>query len=322
MPDDIAALVQRARAGDPAALTAIGRRLLTGDGIRANPQEGIAAITQAANRNHAEAIEQLAIFAAWGVLRPRNASEALDHLARAAHLGAPAAQKELRFLAQIDTTDTAVLRRAIDPREWTRARPLTVVREDPRIAVSEGFLTAAECDWLIARGANLRRAKVYSPDAAGYEQHGTRTNTETSFDIRNADVAVSLLRERIANTMGLSLAFFEVAKLLHYSPGEHFGLHADFLDTAAPALAQEVAQFGQRTGTFLVYLNDDFTGGETDFPELAYRFKGRKGDALYFRSVDARDEPDRRTVHAGLPPTTGEKWLLSQWIRNKPIGVA
>jgi prolyl 4-hydroxylase len=26
---------------------------------------------------------------------------------------------------------------------------------------------------------------------------------------------------------------------------------------------------------------------------------------------------DRRTRHAGLPPTRGEKWLLSQWLRGR-----
>ena len=27
-------------------------------------------------------------------------------------------------------------------------------------------------------------------------------------------------------------------------------------------------------------------------------------------------------THAGLPPTQGEKWLLSQWMRSKPQQVA
>ena len=27
--------------------------------------------------------------------------------------------------------------------------------------------------------------------------------------------------------------------------------------------------------------------------------------------------PDPRTLHAGLPPRTGEKWMFSQWIRGR-----
>ena len=36
-----------------------------------------------------------------------------------------------------------------------------------------------------------------------------------------------------------------------------------------------------------------------------------------FFNVDAAGQPDRRTLHAGLPPSAGEKWLLSQWFRDR-----
>jgi hypothetical protein len=79
--------------------------------------------------------------------------------------------------------------------------------------------------------------------------------------------------------------------------------------------------YGQRAFTVLVYLNDDLEGGETEFLRLGLRHRGRKGDALVFRNVDAQGQPDRRTLHAGRPPTHGEKWLLSTWIRDKaPLG--
>jgi len=75
---------------------------------------------------------------------------------------------------------------------------------------------------------------------------------------------------------------------------------------------------GQRVATFLVYLNDGYEGGETSFPRLDYRFKGATGDALVFANVEPNGAPDPRTMHAGTPTTRGEKWLLSQWIRDRP----
>jgi hypothetical protein len=69
--------------------------------------------------------------------------------------------------------------------------------------------------------------------------------------------------------------------------------------------------------TFLIYLNSEFEGGETDFPVLALAYKGATGDALYFGNVDSAGVPDPRTLHAGLPPTRGEKWLFSQWVRDR-----
>ena len=51
--------------------------------------------------------------------------------------------------------------------------------------------------------------------------------------------------------------------------------------------------------TLLLYLNDDYQGGETDFPELNWKFKGRKGDALWFWNVGTDGLLDFRTRHAG-----------------------
>ncbi|HVV64565.1 MAG TPA: 2OG-Fe(II) oxygenase [Rhizomicrobium sp.] len=75
---------------------------------------------------------------------------------------------------------------------------------------------------------------------------------------------------------------------------------------------------GQRVATFLVYLNDDFDAAETSFLRLDWRYRGQKGDAILFWNVDQAGVPDSATLHAGLAPTRGEKWLLSQWIRLPP----
>jgi prolyl 4-hydroxylase len=107
--------------------------------------------------------------------------------------------------------------------------------------------------------------------------------------------------------------------VLHYSPGERFELHADFLEPSTPELAREIQVRGQRAATFLIYLNEGYEGGETDFPRVGVRYKGARGDALLFSNIDVAGAPDYQTVHAGLPPTTGEKWLLSQWIRTRPL---
>jgi hypothetical protein len=91
--------------------------------------------------------------------------------------------------------------------------------------------------------------------------------------------------------------------------------HYDFLD---PELnRQEIDRFGQRAATFLIYLNDDYEGGETSFPQLRIKHRGKTGDALVFGNLGRDGSPDPRTQHAGLPPTRGEKWLFSQWVRNR-----
>ena len=318
---DIRAVRDRAHGGDVAALTELGKRLLAGDGVRASPGEAMASFEEAAQRGDSEATALIARFAAFGVLRPRNMAAALDALERAAALGDVPSQHELRLLARAEGNDWAMLRRQVDVDSWSRAPASRVVCESPRICVVEGFAAAAECAWLIERGRHsMRRAQVYRRDAAGHTEAESRTNSESDFTIWKADLVLALIRDRIARTLGVEIRFFEVTKLLRYEPGQQFSLHADFQEPATPALAREIELHGQRVKTFLVYLNDDYKGGETEFPRVGLRYRGRRGDALWFVNADANGMPDHRTVHAGLPPSSGRKWVLSQWVRSLAVG--
>lgn len=67
----------------------------------------------------------------------------------------------------------------------------------------------------------------------------------------------------------------------------------------------------------LVYLNEDYEGGETFFPRFDLKVRGRRGDALLFRNTLDDGRPDERTAHAGLPVTRGVKLIASRWIRQR-----
>jgi len=313
-------LRELARRGDPRALMKLGKRLLLGIGVAPSPQEGYACIAEAAARGDGEATAQLALCAAWGVLRPHSWPDALDYLQRAAELGWARAQRELQFLAQGSGTDWQGLRRSVDIAARTTPRPARALSHSPRIRAIDGFATAAECAWLIdlAQGS-LRRAQIYRKDAEGFTEAGTRTNSEADYTFGNADLVLRLVIERIASAAGVSPRLFEVAKLLHYEPGQQFAPHCDFQEPTTPALASEVEKRGQRVATVLVYLNDDYDGGETEFPRIGLRHRAATGDALLFHNVQPAGALDYDTLHAGLAPTRGVKWVLSQWIRDRPV---
>ncbi len=47
--------------------------------------------------------------------------------------------------------------------------------------------------------------------------------------------------------------------------------------------------------------------------------RGATGDGLYFINAYPDLKPDRRMLHTGSPPTSGEKWIVSQFIVSKPL---
>jgi prolyl 4-hydroxylase len=301
------------------ALTSLGKKLLVGAGAPVNPDMGADVLREAAAMGEGEAAALLAVCSAWGVAQARDVNRALDYLEQAAMLGWTPAQRELQILALDSGQDWSYLRRKVSIATWTASPGVRVVRDRPRVIVIEGFMSPAECEWVIERGRpTLHRAKVYRGSATP-QAADARTNRETSFTILNADVVQSLIRERICSATRAPMTFLEIAKLLHYQPGQQFALHADFIQPNTPEPVRETQIRGQRAATFLVYLNDDYEGGETDFPRMNFRFKGNRGDALLFSNIDPAGAPDYDTVHAGLPPTTGEKWVLSQWIRTRQV---
>jgi hypothetical protein len=288
-----------------------------GEGVPPAPFDAIACLKEAAHRGEGEAATLLAGLAAQGLLEPSDLSKSLDLLQQGAERGWPFAQQQMQLLARSEARNWRELRRCVNVSMLTRPPPRRALSEEPRIRVFEGFATEAECAWLIDRARNaLKPAQIYHA-IEETRPSDVRTNTEAELALCALDVVSAILFDRVAAAVGVPRPFCEIPKLMHYEPGQQFEVHSDFFDEAMHP--EEIQLRGQRIATLLIYLNDDYESGETEFVRADIRFKGRRGDALLFANVDASGAADERTFHAGLPPSHGEKWLFSQWVRNKPM---
>jgi len=304
-------LSERAKAGEPGAMVELGRRLLMGDGVAPSIPDGARHLLSAASLGSGEACAQLAVLAALGVHFEQDWTQAFDFLRRAAMLGSERAQRELALLTGVSRDKTGA-GGAIDVRSLTAPRRLEKVHDRPRIWITRAFLSVEECQWIIELGRPmLGRAEVYARATHEAGVGDERTNSAAAFNVTNVGVALAVLHARMAATIGIPAGLLTPPTLLHYSPGQEFKPHYDFFEPAPNT--DSTGQFAQRTATLLFYLNADYDGGETDFPRVPYRFRGAAGDGLIFANINPSGAPDHATLHAGLPPTRGEKWLLSQW---------
>ena len=306
----LAIMQEEARAGDAHAYFMLGVRSM---GARAAQRARAADLLRtASSRGHAEAQRLLSVLEASAAETVDDWRQALDALTQAAAMGSDHARREIALLGAAGD---------FDPAAWVRSPAPRVVFDAPRVSVTEGFLATAVCDWIVgfARSKPQQRVEVVDPTTgAGRVDHG-RTNTGTYFGLSGLDVVTCLVKARIGAALGMAVRNQEDMNVLHYDPGQAFHQHCDFLDPEQSGHAQEIAAIGQRVATFLIYLNDDYKGGETDFPMLSWRYRGGKGDALVFWNVSPQGRIERKLLHAGLPPTSGEKWLLSQWVRDRPV---
>ena len=301
-----------AATGNVAALAALGKHLLIHRPDCAG--EGLSALSAAAQGGSGEAAHLLAVFIAEGVGFPQNWQAAFAALQHAAELKWLPAQRELEFLIR-EFGRTGL--KDLDLSRWLQAPPAHLISPTPRIFAVKNFASPRMCDWLIELAQpRLKAAQTYDPETGVGHYESSRNNSDCHLILPYSDLVLALVRARVAALIQMPPRFFEPPTMLHYKPGETFSPHYDFLDDTKPGLSKEIAQNGQRVLTFLLYLNEGFDGGETEFPLVGVRHKGNKGDALCFWNVMQDGSPDRRTLHAGLPPTRGEKWLLSQWVRN------
>lgn len=325
--------------GDAACAEQLGMRLLTGYNAPRLPSDGLQFIGEACEKGYGEGAARAAGVIAMGGGGMADWRRALDWLCRSAEAGWGSAQRQLLALAD----DRALAQRAadagwgagaaagggappwralggsIDLDSWRRAPAPQVLSADPRVVTFAGLVRPEICEYFISlTPGRLEPARVYDPVKRTDVVMAHRSNTLANFDLRRVELAHVLLQSRMSAACGMPERHMEAPNVLHYAPGEQIADHFDFVDPASVTdYAAEVARNGQRVITFLVYLNDDYEGGETRFTQLGFSNKGRTGDGIYFVNALPDMQPDLRTMHSGCPVTRGEKWLVTQFIRSR-----
>lgn len=324
----IDALARGTRAGNVACMRQLGKRLLAGDRAPLLGAEGARFLWDAANQGDGEAAARVAALTTLGQYVRASWPDALRWLVLAAERGWQPAQGQLHALADVaadaDGSPTrehwSRLTAGIQITPWQTSPPARALSSDAQIQALDSFITPAVCDWIIARArSHLTRARVYDPLNQQDILSTTRNNSVANFSLADIELLDVLLQVKMSYACSVPMNHMEAPAVLHYAVGEEASNHYDFVAPNIPDYAAEIARNGQRIVTFLVYLNDDYAGGETDFPTLGVSHKGRRGGALFFVNAHPDMQPDLRMLHAGRPTTSGEKWIVSQFIRSRPL---
>lgn len=312
MAADSVSLRLQAASGDPRAQFNLAHLMLVGREVPYAPEEGLRLLEAACARRLPDAHLFLAALSALGYARPQNFDEAIRHVAAAAALGDVRGKGQLEALGGVNGFDLA---------PWFGPVEMVQHAAAPRIFTVENFLPKAACAWMIKRArTKLSAAMIKDAKVGGLSLAEGRSNSVAGSNFLEPDLVVQLANLRIAGAIRISGANQEPTNFLHYARGQEYRPHFDFLTPQEEhAFASELKTMGQRIATVLVYLNEDYEGGETEFPRLNFRFKGKVGDALIFWNLSETGQREPNALHAGLPVTKGEKWLLSKWVREKPV---
>lgn len=204
-----------------------------------------------------------------------------------------------------NTTDTknVALRKAVK----LHARNLEIYK-------ISNFLTAEECAAIVRKidSSNLLTSSTLNASrGTQYEVNSYRTSKTCYFDDTED---ITNLESRICKTLGINNRFAEKIQGQKYEVGQEFKIHTDTFDDS---LVQSVN--GQRTWTFMVYLNDVVEGGETAFPYAYVSSKPEAGTAIVWNNLDKHMKPNVFSTHCGKPIIKGTKYILTKWFKENEI---
>ena len=180
----------------------------------------------------------------------------------------------------------------------------------------DNILTVDECSKIIDMASpNIKKSTVLSTNP----NHPGRTSSHV-FLKTNHDL-LQKIDNIVYSYLKIPIEHYEDLQVVNYKSTQRYNAHYDACDPSEEICKQDTDRLGSlRYATFIIYLNDNFTGGETEFPKHNFKAKPKTGKAVLFFNLND-DNTNRRenSFHGGLPPIVGEKWMCNKWIRLKPI---
>jgi len=182
---------------------------------------------------------------------------------------------------------------------------------------ADSFLTPDACGEIVDLIlAQLRPSTITSPPGT----YDTTFRTSRTCDLSDSDSAVARLDQKIYSAIGFDKSLAEPTQGQHYEVGQVFKTHTDFFK---PYELEKytMGALGQRTWTFMIYLNEPAGGGETEFPDLGVKVAPKLGRAVIWNNLRASGEGNDATRHQSLPVTGGTKTIITKWFRIPKLSV-
>ena len=184
--------------------------------------------------------------------------------------------------------------------------------KDPKVFLVENFFSKKECFELIEKNyENLTDTKV--TDGHKVKKSNLRTGKYTFL---KEDKSEYHLIKKICKLHDWSIKNVEKPQMINYRQGNWYAPHYDAFDEYILKEKEEIK--GQRLFTNIIYLNENFTGGETVFPKLNLSIKPKIGMLLSFQNCfNGTNFLNPFMQHSSSPIKKGEKNIISVWLTSR-----
>lgn len=140
--------------------------------------------------------------------------------------------------------------------------------------------------------------------------------TSETCDLDAALAPVQRIEAMITNLSGIDPAYGEPLQGQRYAEGQEFKAHTDYFTPGGRDYDRYCALSGNRTWTFMIYLNDVAAGGATRFKMIDKMFQPEAGKLLCWNNRLADGGVNHATLHHGMKVRKGVKYVITKWYRE------
>ena len=142
--------------------------------------------------------------------------------------------------------------------------------------------------------------------------------TSETCDLDPGEPAVQDLERRLVALNGIDPAHGEPVQGQRYAVGQEFKAHTDYFEPDGADWERYCAISGQRTWTFMIYLNQVEAGGGTRFSIPRKIVQPETGKLLAWNNRRPDGRPNPNTLHHGMKVRKGVKYVITKWYRERP----
>lgn len=179
--------------------------------------------------------------------------------------------------------------------------------------ICRDFLDAGDCAALIALIEAGR-----TPSTIADDNGDVLFRTSETCHLDHAEPAVAALDAKLAALSGIDPAYGEPIQGQRYAPGQEFKPHTDYFEPHGQDFEKYCSVAGQRTWTFMIYLDDVAAGGATRFREIGKTVQPERGKLLAWNNRLADGGVNPATMHHGMKVRAGCKHIVTRWYRERP----
>ena len=178
-----------------------------------------------------------------------------------------------------------------------------------------GFLSPESCAELKALiDAQRRPSTLADPNGDAYFR------TSETCDLAPDLPVVRALEALLLDLNGIDPAHGEPVQGQRYAEGQEFKPHCDYFNPGGQDWEKYTSVAGQRTWTFMIYLNEGMAGGGTRFKCIGKTFQPETGKLICWNNRRPDGSANPNTLHHGMKVRRGTKYVITKWYREKEWG--